>query len=64
MTPLIVSRTVLPALASFRLTPAMVVTAGTGVSGLEWDGADLFYCGGGESGKVRAVRRPKSKEAS
>ena len=32
---------------------------GTGVSGLECDGADLFYCGGGASGKVRAVRRPK-----
>ena len=32
---------------------------GTGVSGLEADGADLFYCGGGSSGKVRAVRRPK-----
>lgn len=31
---------------------------GTGISGLESDGADLFYCGGGESGKVRAVRRP------
>ena len=29
---------------------------GTGVSGLESDGADLFYCGGGASGKVRAVR--------
>ncbi len=33
--------------------------AGTGVSGLESDGADLFYCGGGGSGKVRAVRRPR-----
>jgi glutamine cyclotransferase len=32
---------------------------GIGVSGLEWDGADLFYCGGGATGKVRAVRRPK-----
>jgi glutamine cyclotransferase len=32
--------------------------AGTGVSGLESDGAGLFYCGGGHSGKVRAVRRP------
>ncbi len=32
---------------------------GTGVSGLESDGADLFYCGDGASGKVRAVRRPK-----
>ena len=33
---------------------------GIGVSGLESDGADLFYCGGGASGKVRAVRRPRS----
>ncbi|WP_382162823.1 hypothetical protein [Hydrogenophaga sp. ANAO-22] len=33
---------------------------GLGVSGLESDGADLFYCGGGPSGKVRAVRRPKA----
>jgi glutamine cyclotransferase len=34
---------------------------GTGVSGLESDGAALFYCGGGPSGKVRAVRRPKRR---
>ena len=33
--------------------------AGTGVSGLESDGGDRFFCGGGSSGKVRAVRRPK-----
>jgi glutamine cyclotransferase len=32
------------------------------VSGLESDGADRFYCGGGPSGKVRAVRRPKRVE--
>jgi glutamine cyclotransferase len=32
---------------------------GIAVSGLESDGAELFYCGGGSSGKVRAVRRPK-----
>ncbi|CUI59803.1 DUF6923 family protein [Achromobacter kerstersii] len=32
--------------------------AGMGVSGLESDGADRFFCGGGNSGKVRAVRRP------
>lgn len=32
---------------------------GTGVSGLESDGAGLFYCGGGDSGKLRAVRRPR-----
>ena len=33
---------------------------GVGVSGMESDGADLFYCGGGDSGKLRAVRRPKT----
>jgi glutamine cyclotransferase len=38
--------------------------AGTGVSGLESDGADLFYCGGGESGKVRAVRRPNASNSA
>ena len=32
---------------------------GTGVSGLESDGRDRFFCGGGGSGKVRAVRRPE-----
>ncbi|MHA6205979.1 Vgb family protein [Dyella soli] len=32
--------------------------AGIGVSGLESDGGDQFFCGGGTSGKVRAVRRP------
>jgi glutamine cyclotransferase len=31
---------------------------GAGVSGLESDGGDQFFCGGGASGKVRAVRRP------
>ncbi|WDR01635.1 PQQ-binding-like beta-propeller repeat protein [Devosia algicola] len=33
--------------------------AGTGVSGLESDGADRFFCGGGDSGKVRSIRRPR-----
>jgi len=32
---------------------------GVGISGLESDGRDRFFCGGGPSGKVRAVRRPK-----
>jgi len=32
---------------------------GLGVSGLESNGRDQFFCGGGPSGKVRAVRRPK-----
>ncbi|KVL58453.1 glutaminyl-peptide cyclotransferase [Burkholderia territorii] len=36
---------------------------GVGVSGLESDGRDLFYCGGGNSGKLRAVRRPARTRA-
>ena|SRR3984957_19503148 len=32
---------------------------GVTVSGLESDGRDTFYCGGGSSAKVRAVRRPR-----
>src|SRR5690606_16744263 len=34
---------------------------GTGVSGLESDGGDRFFCGGGNSGKVRVVRRPRQR---
>ena len=37
---------------------------GVGVSGLESDGGDRFFCGGGNSGKVRAVRRPKRASAA
>ena len=33
---------------------------GVFVSGLESDGDDRFYCGGGKSGTVRAVRRPRA----
>jgi len=32
---------------------------GVGVSGLESDGGDRFFCGGGSSGLVRSVRRPR-----
>ena len=32
--------------------------AGVSVTGLECDGRDQFFCGGGTSGKVRAIRRP------
>jgi glutamine cyclotransferase len=38
--------------------------AGVGVSGLESDGADQFFCGGGSSGKVRVVRRPRGGAAA
>jgi glutamine cyclotransferase len=39
-------------LESLRMPP------GTIVSGLESDGRGRFFCGGGNTGKVRAVRRP------
>jgi len=32
---------------------------GIHVSGLESNGGDQFFCGGGKSGKVRTVRRPR-----
>ncbi|MDR6927644.1 MULTISPECIES: DUF5074 domain-containing protein [Pseudomonas] len=39
---------------------AVEMPPGVGVSGLESDGGERFFCGGGNSGKVRAVRRPVS----
>ncbi|HEX5006634.1 MAG TPA: hypothetical protein VFV70_05945 [Hyphomonadaceae bacterium] len=32
---------------------------GVGVSGMESNGKDTFYCGGATTGRVRAIRRPK-----
>lgn len=48
---------------SGQVLARLEMPAGTFVSGLESDGADLLYCGGGRSGKVRAVRRPKARGA-
>ncbi|MBY4730033.1 DUF5074 domain-containing protein [Cupriavidus pauculus] len=45
---------------SGKLLESIEMPPGVGVSGLEADGAERFYCGGGDSGKVRAVRRPKA----
>ena len=39
----------------------MEMPPGVLVSGLESDGGDRFFCGGGKSGKVRAVRRHKTR---
>ncbi|MBZ7925117.1 glutamine cyclotransferase [Ensifer adhaerens] len=39
----------------------IVMPRGFGVSGLESDGGDRFFCGGGTSGTIRAVRRPKRR---
>jgi glutamine cyclotransferase len=38
--------------------------AGANVSGLESDGGERFFCGGGNTGKVRAVRRPRRRAAA
>jgi hypothetical protein len=40
---------------------SLELPAGTSLSGLESDGGDQFFCGGGSTGKVRAVRRPKRR---
>jgi glutamine cyclotransferase len=45
--------------ASGAVLERLEMPQGSGVSGLESDGGDLFYCGGGPTGKVRAVRRPR-----
>src|SRR3982751_1413141 len=37
----------------------LVMPEGTEGSGLESDQGDIFYAGGGSSGRVRAVRRPR-----
>ncbi len=42
---------------SGEVLESLEMPAGEGVSGLESDGAGRFFCGGGGSGKVRAVRR-------
>jgi glutamine cyclotransferase len=34
------------------------------ISGLESDGGDRLFCGGGPSGKVRVVRRPRRAAAA
>jgi hypothetical protein len=43
-----------------KVLEAVKMPPGVGVSGLESDGGERFFCGGGNSGKVRAVRRPVS----
>lgn len=37
----------------------VVMAKGVGISGLESDQEDRFFCGGGDSGMIRAVRRPR-----
>src|SRR5579864_3384978 len=42
---------------------ALDMPAGVNISGLESDGRDRFFCGGGKTGKVRAIRRPRRASA-
>ena len=46
---------------SGKVLARLTMPEGVGVSGLESAGRDLFYAGGGPSGTVRAVRRPKRR---
>jgi glutamine cyclotransferase len=45
--------------ATGEVLERLEMPAGVGVSGLESNGSDQFFCGGGKTGKVRAIRRPK-----
>jgi glutamine cyclotransferase len=47
--------------ATGEVLEALGMPPGATISGLESDGADRFFCGGGSSGKVRAVRRPRRR---
>jgi glutamine cyclotransferase len=42
-----------------KVRERLQMPSGVGVSGLESDGGDRFFCGGGGTGTLRAVRRPK-----
>jgi len=44
---------------SGKVLQQMDMPPGVGVSGLESDGGERFFCGGGGSGKLRIVRRPQ-----
>jgi len=44
---------------SGKVLETLEMPKGAFVSGLESDGRDRFYCGGGKTSKIRAVRRPR-----
>jgi glutamine cyclotransferase len=47
--------------SSGEVLEAIAMPTGTYVTGLEYDGRGTLYCGGGASGKIRAVPRPKKR---
>jgi glutamine cyclotransferase len=50
--------------ATGEVLESLQLPPGVNVSGLESDGGDRFFCGGGRSGKVTAIRRPKTRASS
>jgi glutamine cyclotransferase len=50
--------------ATGKVLEKLDMPPGVGVSGLEADGGDRFFCGGGHSGRIRAVRRPRRGSAA
>jgi streptogramin lyase len=48
--------------ATGEVLERLEMPTGVGISGLESDGGDRFFCGGARSGKVRAVQRPKKSK--
>jgi glutamine cyclotransferase len=47
-----------------KVLESVEMPPGVNISGLESDGGDQLFCGGGKSGKVRVVRRPKRGSAT
>ncbi len=50
--------------ATGEVLESLEMPPGIGVSGLESDGGDQLFCGGGGSGRVRTVRRPGRADAA
>lgn len=44
-----------------QVQETLAMPPGTGISGLESDGRDRLFCGGGKAGKLRVVRAPNRK---
>jgi glutamine cyclotransferase len=47
---------------SGEVLDSVTMPPGTEIHGLESDGSDRFFCGGGRGGKVRVVKRPRRAE--
>jgi glutamine cyclotransferase len=49
--------------ATGQVLARLTMPEGMELSGLESDGRDLFYAGGGKSGRIRAVRKPRRRSS-